>query len=439
MSDDVEKQSEHKDKPEVKRALNGSEIAVVLDEASLVGARIDKIYQDTYDTLVLELYQPPAKHYLVINFSAYSHLYVKSEHPKKYTKSLRFKELLTAKIKGARIITIDYSPYDRSVVFHVKRQDEEYRLVVLLWARASNGYLCDDTWRILDAFYRKKDGAEARALTSYLVQRAESSSHQCLDMTFSPINDSLNEAVKAYYCKEEVTKSEPWLDELRLLKARYTEALAKQVSEETLMERWHQVEERFFTQSFVEHQAYQKAWQAHQQERQTFFARAKQEKQRLIALEKKIALLEKKIAQEQNRFISVKKERLSPTFLRFKVEDWQILVGRNAKENDLLLRRYSRGLDYWLHAHQVAGGFVLIKYQKGAPLLDSVLQCALALAHYYSKARQQTEVEVIFTQVNALKRTKILGKVEVLRAKTLLYRYDRAFIERILAEYQAEF
>ncbi len=55
--------------------------------------------------------------------------------------------------------------------------------------------------------------------------------------------------------------------------------------------------------------------------------------------------------------------------LRFQSGAYTILVGRNAKENDGLLRKWTRGNDCWMHTRDVPGGYVLsIHCKKTIPL-----------------------------------------------------------------------
>ena len=52
-------------------------------------------------------------------------------------------------------------------------------------------------------------------------------------------------------------------------------------------------------------------------------------------------------------------------------DGFQIYVGRNSKENDLLLRRIASSRDMWLHAKQIHGSHVIIRN----PETNPVSQC----------------------------------------------------------------
>ena len=51
-----------------------------------------------------------------------------------------------------------------------------------------------------------------------------------------------------------------------------------------------------------------------------------------------------------------------PSFLTFRSPDgWEILVGKNNKQNDLLTMKMARGKDIWLHVKGGAGSHVIIR------------------------------------------------------------------------------
>lgn len=121
--------------------------------------------------------------------------------------------------------------------------------------------------------------------------------------------------------------------------------------------------------------------------------------------------------------------------LRFVSGEFVILVGRNARENDGLLRRYVRGNDTWLHARDYPGGYVFIKQQPGKTIPLEVLIDAGQLAVHYSKARGEQTVELYYTQVKHLRRAKhgALGLVIPTQEKNLRVRADSARLQKVLS------
>ena len=90
--------------------------------------------------------------------------------------------------------------------------------------------------------------------------------------------------------------------------------------------------------------------------------------------------------------------------LRFTSGPYTILVGRNAKENDELLRRWTRGNDFWMHTRDVPGGYIFIKAiaKKTIPL-ETLLDAA-TLALLYSKAKDSRKADLYYTHFKDLRR-----------------------------------
>jgi predicted ribosome quality control (RQC) complex YloA/Tae2 family protein len=92
--------------------------------------------------------------------------------------------------------------------------------------------------------------------------------------------------------------------------------------------------------------------------------------------------------------------------LSFRRRDWLILVGRDAAENDELLRRHVKGNDLWLHARDYPGAYVFIKQRSGKTVPLDILLDAGNLAIFYSKGRNNAEGDLFYTPVKYLRRVK---------------------------------
>lgn len=77
-------------------------------------------------------------------------------------------------------------------------------------------------------------------------------------------------------------------------------------------------------------------------------------------------------------------------------EGFQILVGRNARQNDALTFERAKADDLWLHARGYAGSHVVI-LSNGANVPLTTLEYAASLAAYFSQARTESAVDVIYT------------------------------------------
>ena len=127
------------------------------------------------------------------------------------------------------------------------------------------------------------------------------------------------------------------------------------------------------------------------------------------------------------------KQKKTHPGLDYTVNGWLIYVGRDANENDELLRHHVRGEDLWLHVRDFPGGYVFIKAQKNKTVPLDILLDAANLAVYYSKARTNTKVDLYYTHVKYLRRAKNGPKGLVLptQEKNLCITPDKERLSRL--------
>lgn len=129
------------------------------------------------------------------------------------------------------------------------------------------------------------------------------------------------------------------------------------------------------------------------------------------------------------------KAKASPYHVFYSESGHEILVGKNARNNDLLTFQVAHGSDLWLHAHGASGSHVVIRRKRGKDVDQATIQDALQLALYHSKARTELDREhdVLVTErkyVSRLPRTP-KGQVIVSKHKTLSVVLDKERIEKI--------
>ncbi|NJL12690.1 MAG: DUF814 domain-containing protein [Microscillaceae bacterium] len=114
-------------------------------------------------------------------------------------------------------------------------------------------------------------------------------------------------------------------------------------------------------------------------------------------------------------------------FKKFSYQGWDIWVGKNAKNNDLLTQQYAKKDDLWLHAKDVSGSHVVIKHQAGREFPIEIIEKAASLAAYYSKRSQDTLCPVLYTPRKFVRKTKDLapGQVIVEKEKVIIVSPER--------------
>ena len=103
----------------------------------------------------------------------------------------------------------------------------------------------------------------------------------------------------------------------------------------------------------------------------------------------------------------IKKEGLPLPPLKFYSADgYEILVGRNNRQNDYLTLRLAADEDYWFHTKDIPGAHVIIRTQAGRDVPEPTLEEAALLAAYYSQARESSTVPVDYTRRKNVRKPK---------------------------------
>lgn len=77
---------------------------------------------------------------------------------------------------------------------------------------------------------------------------------------------------------------------------------------------------------------------------------------------------------------------------------YEIWVGRNNYQNDLITFRVATEYDLWFHAQEIPGAHVLLRLEPGKPAETNDLQAAADICAYHSRAKQSDHVPVVYTQ-----------------------------------------
>jgi predicted ribosome quality control (RQC) complex YloA/Tae2 family protein len=100
-----------------------------------------------------------------------------------------------------------------------------------------------------------------------------------------------------------------------------------------------------------------------------------------------------------------KKNQTATAFRIYSIGGYTVRVGKNARQNDELLRE-AKPNDLWLHARGVAGSHVVVSRQDKGAISDEVVAAAARLAARHSKARHEKHVPVVITEVKHVRKPK---------------------------------
>ncbi|MBI2413443.1 MAG: NFACT family protein [Deltaproteobacteria bacterium] len=118
-------------------------------------------------------------------------------------------------------------------------------------------------------------------------------------------------------------------------------------------------------------------------------------------------------------------ERATPVRRYTSTEGFEILCGKSGAGNDLIVKEYAKDEDIWFHAAKIPGSHVLIKTAgRAKELTKKTIEEAASICAYYSKAREASKVEVIYTEARHVKKPRGAkpGMVTVREYKSILVR-----------------
>ncbi len=111
-------------------------------------------------------------------------------------------------------------------------------------------------------------------------------------------------------------------------------------------------------------------------------------------------------------------------YRRYQLSDgYEVWVGRNAKQNDMLTTRDARKYDLWLHARGVSGSHTVLRVPRRQETPPArIVEKAAAIAAWHSKARTSELAPVIVAEKRYVHkpRKSPLGTVVVEREEVLI-------------------
>ena len=89
--------------------------------------------------------------------------------------------------------------------------------------------------------------------------------------------------------------------------------------------------------------------------------------------------------------------------LKYDIDGFTVLVGKNNKQNDYVTTKLANKEDIWFHVKDFHGSHVVLKTENSIPSSETLYKCAL-LAKEHSKAKQSSNVAVDYTHIKNVKK-----------------------------------
>ena len=137
-----------------------------------------------------------------------------------------------------------------------------------------------------------------------------------------------------------------------------------------------------------------------------------------------------------------KGEKNSETKINFKQyivdKKYNVYVGKDSANNDLLTTKFAKQNDYWFHARSVSGSHVVLRVENTKEAVPkNILKAAASLAAYHSKAKTSSMAPVSYTLKKYVYKKKGMdpGQVALTKEDVLLVKPEiPAICEFVSAE-----
>ncbi len=478
-------------------SMNWREIALVLQELPLEGSLIQRVHQIGFHALVWELHHPKTgawQLYVEVGTpDARLHRLtgpVKEQRKRKTRTLQRFIQYIRAHVEGGRILSVSQAAKDRLVLLEIVHGSTKLHLLLRFYSGpGANVIICDDRMMIKELLFRRP-GRKEIAGEPFIMPAAVESDKD--DDRFPvrpyPADMEFNRYLEMYYAKTKEETLQELLSKVEVLRDKRIGELRSQLEQLELRcrktsgfesyrisgdilsasvhlvkpgSRWVEVpdysspEENSTATIALDptlspggniaayYEKYRKgrtSWEHADAQRREIEGQLEQTKAYFDHLlnSNDITILRQAVQPAQSETGGGKADPFANApGLRFTSSLFTILVGRNSKENDTLLRKWARGNDWWLHTRDVPGGYVIIKTIPGKTIpLDTILDAG-NLAILYSKAKEARKADLYYTQVKYLKRPKggKQGLVLPTQEKNLTMELDDGRIERLFSQH----
>ena len=472
-------------------ALTVTELAAVVEEIApiLAGGWIQKIYQPTDRTVVLEIRAPGRTHRLLLSCHQESaRLHFTTAAFRNPPTPPPFCQFLRAHLQGARIDRIEQIQGDRIVQLALTAKEGPCRLVAALTGKTSNLLMLDEAGSIRRDLNGLKDHIGQLYIPPIHQRRERSAADHTRFRTGTPESPfPVSAAVEAHYHTAEAAslvetvrnaragilrksikkfrrRIEAWREDLAKAEkykayARYGElikanlgTIRKGQTDVTVVDYFDEelpkltipLDQTKTPQGNMDD--YFRKHRKHLAAERELHPRIEKEQKEMETQQRELTAIEQGTWQPPDnspmsaRTVSRtgggkgRQQQHSGPFRRFTSSDGlAIYVGRNARENDELTFGVAKSDDLWLHARGTPGSHVVVRLEKGADVPPETLRDAATLALLYSDLKKSGKGDIIYTRRKWVKKAKgqAPGAVTVSQEKSVFVALDKTRLVRL--------
>ena len=461
--------------------INWKELELLLSEMPLMGSYVQKITEHSVHSFTIHFFSKEEKAWMMYCEISTSHQRVNRTEKlrKKSSNNQRFTQYLKAHIIGRRVVEVKQYPFDRAFLLKLQNSEDTINMIFRLYTGpGANVIITKEDSTILELLFRRPQRGERNGEKLVEEFRTDEGKRTWSVRPFE--GDSFNSFIDREEEKE--TKDEKREELVLILKERENRET------KALKDKIERIDERISaTKGFEETKHFGDLlaaniylvkkgmtsvtlsdWEKGEEvtisldpqlspteNKEKLYSRYRKDKTSLsMAIEEK-EKTEKMLLDTKEKYTYLYLSDTPLEKLRKEVEGksqenpkikegrpgvwvksngWDIIIGRNAKENDEILRSYTRGSDIWMHTRDFSGGYIIIKAQKDRTVPLPVLLDGASLAIHYSKARKNGKADLYYTQVKYLRRVKggKTGLVLPTQEKNLNAVEDEERVRRIL-------
>ena len=119
-----------------------------------------------------------------------------------------------------------------------------------------------------------------------------------------------------------------------------------------------------------------------------------------------VELKEEGYIQKQKANKNKKSNQKLPPYKFKSSQGYDILVGRNNRQNDKLTKKIANSQDIWVHTKKIPGSHVIIRNHTGDEIPEETIMEAAHLAAYFSKGKMSSNVPIDYTEVKNVNKPK---------------------------------